>query len=539
MFPWEVVVVGSIFGWIGDDGFRAIRRCYCETGKGSGKTPVAAGISILMTACDREPRAETYLIAKTGDQAKITMSEVIALIGASPQFTPLFRIVGGANATRCYYRKEGFAGGRDPFLSTRSKIERLSTDTLGEGKSGFLTHCLITDEYHEHSTSATHDMLAFGFKDRRQGLDFMITNAGGDFSSPCGQEHLVAVKVALGEVEYDSYLPFVCDLDKGEDPWKDESCWPKVNPSLPKIPGYDYLRKQVEEAELNDSKRASIGRLNFCGWGHGVTTWIHVDKWPWGKKKEEDLVEAPCYLSLDLAQRNDLAGGAAVWDLGPDGLHARTIAWMPGLGLDRRAGKEGIPWGLWRDREFLEACDSEMIDYKDIAKWVKYMMEHYLVVGLCYDRWKIEDLRKEMEVLKIVCTNVPAMEPGGLWLESHEQSFSRPRADQRALWMPGSIEAVEEGVKNKSFTVEDSPVLRYGINGVGIKEDEFRNRRFEKSKSRAKIDVLVALTMGVGFARRGLVGLDQHMLRKARERELRRYWGSEDDDTPCGFTIDL
>ena len=539
LFPWEVFLVGSIFGWIGDDGFRVIRKVYCETGKGSGKTPLAAGLCIIMTACDGEPRAETYLIARTGDQAKIPMTEVIALIASSPAFSPLFRVVGGANATRVYYRREGFPGGRDPYLSTLSRIERLSTDSLGEGKSGFKTHMLGTDEYHEHSTSATHDMLAFGFKDRGQPLDFIITNAGGDFSSPCGQEHLVAMKVAAQKVEYPSYLSFVCDLDSGDDPWNDEGCWPKVNPSLPVLPGYSYLRKQVEEAQVNESKRASIGRLNFCVWGHGATSWIHVDRWPWGKVADEKLRDLPCFLSLDLAQKNDLAGGAAVWDRGEDGFHARTTAWMPGKGLDRRSEKEGIPWVKWRDQGWIYACDSEMIEFKEVAEWVKYMMDHFLVLGLCYDPWKIEDLRKELQLQKIAVTDLPADEPDALWLEKHSQSFNRPRADERTLWMPGSIEVVEGFIKRDLFTVEDSPVLRYGINGVGIVEDEFRNRRFTKGKSAAKIDPLVALTMGCGFANRGLTGLDAHTMRKARERMLRDYWSSEDEETPCGFMIDL
>ena len=37
-------IVGSLFGWIGPDGFRRYRMAYLEIGKGNGKTPIAAGL---------------------------------------------------------------------------------------------------------------------------------------------------------------------------------------------------------------------------------------------------------------------------------------------------------------------------------------------------------------------------------------------------------------------------------------------------------------------------------------------------------------
>ena len=45
--PWEVFIVGSLWGWKGTDGARRFRTAYVETGKGNGKTPLAAGIGLL------------------------------------------------------------------------------------------------------------------------------------------------------------------------------------------------------------------------------------------------------------------------------------------------------------------------------------------------------------------------------------------------------------------------------------------------------------------------------------------------------------
>ncbi|MFP3830554.1 terminase large subunit domain-containing protein, partial [Pseudomonas sp. SIMBA_021] len=42
--PWQAFIVGSLFGWKTEDGYRRFRIAYIETAKGSGKSPLAAGI---------------------------------------------------------------------------------------------------------------------------------------------------------------------------------------------------------------------------------------------------------------------------------------------------------------------------------------------------------------------------------------------------------------------------------------------------------------------------------------------------------------
>ena len=66
LLPWQKFVVGSLFGWMGDDGFRRFRTAYIETAKGSGKSPLLAGIGMLGLVADGESRAEIYSAAKIG-----------------------------------------------------------------------------------------------------------------------------------------------------------------------------------------------------------------------------------------------------------------------------------------------------------------------------------------------------------------------------------------------------------------------------------------------------------------------------------------
>jgi len=38
--------------------------------------------------------------------------------------------------------------------------------------------------------------------------------------------------LCAGQIEDDSFFAYICALDESDDPFKDEGCWEKVNPSL-------------------------------------------------------------------------------------------------------------------------------------------------------------------------------------------------------------------------------------------------------------------------------------------------------------------
>ena len=40
-----------------------------------------------------------------------------------------------------------------------------------------------------------------------------------------------------------------------DDPWTDESCWKKANPGLPGIPGYEAIRREVENSRGSASAK--------------------------------------------------------------------------------------------------------------------------------------------------------------------------------------------------------------------------------------------------------------------------------------------
>ena len=155
LYDWQAFVVGSLFGWRRTDGSRRFRRAYLETGKGSGKTPLAAGIALAYITADQEHRAEGYVCARTMDQALVTYRDIAALAMDTPALAERCRVLGGESPYNIVYH------------GTNSFLRRLAANDRGEGRSGYRPHVAIIDEYHEHSTAAMLDMMAAGVKSRR------------------------------------------------------------------------------------------------------------------------------------------------------------------------------------------------------------------------------------------------------------------------------------------------------------------------------------------------------------------------------------
>lgn len=99
VLPWQAFILGSLFGWKGPDGYRRFRTAYIETAKGSGKSPLAAGIGLYGMTSDGEPRAEIYAAATKKDQAMILFRDAVSMVDQSALLAERIEKTGAAR--RC------------------------------------------------------------------------------------------------------------------------------------------------------------------------------------------------------------------------------------------------------------------------------------------------------------------------------------------------------------------------------------------------------------------------------------------------------
>ena len=508
LLPWQAFCVGSLYGWfmeIRGVELMRFRKSYLETGKGSGKTPLVAGMGIKSICADGEARAECYVLARNKDQTAVTFRAACAMIEQSPALSARLITVGGRDPDRIV------------FQVGASFMERVSSDSQGKGKSGPIASRVICDEYHEHDSDKMLEFYEAGFKQRKNPLTVITTNAGVSLTSPCGKEHTYAVRVAEGEIENDRYFSYVCAMDPDDDPFTDPTCWPKTNPSMPLTPTLEYVEEQTRKAVGMPSKRSVVDRLQFCRWVEAEAPWIDPAKWdacevePEAVPAAEKLREAPSYLGLDLSLKTDLTACARVWDLG-EYLFAKIACWMPEDRIEAHADRDEVPYVEWAADGFLQLCPGHTIKYDFVAKWMIEQTEDGNVVGVAFDPHKIDALEEALEDAGSWTSREP--DGGGLWMVPHPQGFmgeTRRRKSGRwssgedkkreefKLWMPRSIDACEEAILDGRLKVLYNPVVRIASRSAIVIQDASENRRFNKQKVVSRIDPIVALTQAIGF----------------------------------------
>src|SRR5690606_22433605 len=91
----QAFIVGSIFGWLQEDGTRRFRRAYIEQGKGNGKSPLAGGLGLLGMTADGEAGAQIYSAAAKKDQAGILFADAVKMVKQSPALAKRVSFSGG------------------------------------------------------------------------------------------------------------------------------------------------------------------------------------------------------------------------------------------------------------------------------------------------------------------------------------------------------------------------------------------------------------------------------------------------------------
>lgn len=475
---WQCFVIGSLFGWVGADGFRRFRTGYCEIGKGNGKTPMAAGIGLYMLTADGEQGAEVYSAAVSRDQAGIGFRDAKSFAEATP-----------ALARRLIIDTHNIAY---PF--TRSFFRPLSAE--GKTLDGKRVHCSLVDELHEHSTAIVVDKLRAGTKGRRQALIFEITNSGSDRESVCYQHHEYSLRVLEGDVEDDTWFAYVCALDEGDAWMTDPSCWIKANPNLGVSIHEKYLAEQVHEARGMPAKQNLVARLNFCVWTDAQSAWLSREKWDAVQVEpaRDALRGKKCFMGLDLSSHLDLTAAAVFVPDEKGGGDAFLEAWTPGASMPERELTDRVPYRRWVQDGFLRQTPGNSVDYGVVVRDLAQLTSDYPPAAIAFDRWRMKDLRRELEaqgVANWVDDGKDASRGRGLRLLPFGQGFKD---------MAPAVDALEQMIVNGRIRIHRSPVLTWNASAVVLESDPAGNRKFTKRKAHGRIDGIVALAMAVATA---------------------------------------
>ena len=501
--PSQQFICGSLFGWKwAKTGKRRFRRAYVEMGKGNGKSPMVGAIGLYGLTADGESGAQIYAAGATKEQAGILFRDAVGMVDKAPALDKAIRRSGGPG------REYNLA-----HMRSGSFFRPVSRETKKTG-SGPRPHFALCDEVHEHPDGGVIEILERGFKFREQPLLVMITNSGSDRQSICWQERKHAVKVAAQDIEDDTTFSYVCALDVDDEPFDDPSCWIKANPLLGVTITEAYLAIQVKQARDIAAKANGIRRLHFCQWTDAESAWISRAMWESVEDHTLDLDQfegKQCWAGLDLSAKTDLTAKCLVFDDGltEDGkpkYAAFVHGYTPAETLRARSERDGAPYDLWVDAGFLTATPGKKTRLDYVAQDLLDDAGRFDLQFVAYDNFLIADFEA---IVADMGGELPMLDHPQGW---NKRKRTTPEGDEIELWMPGSVDALETLIMEGRIRVHLNPALQTAVMSATFDTSPADLRRFTKHKATARIDMAVALAMGVGAASTRVVEHDQSYL---------------------------
>jgi len=286
--PHQQFIVGSLLGWFSvrvskKTGARRVQQrfriAFYQGGKGDGKTPLFAGLLLLMLVRHGVRGAQLFCAAVTKEQAKIAFTDCVKMVEASPALQKLITHTGNNLAVK----------------STGSFIRPISAEK--RGLDGKRVQGAVVDEIHEAPSNVVLVKLRAGIKGRPNALIMIPTNAGFDRETVCWELVEYSRQILEGTLVNETFFAYVCGLDACDrchaagklqpsddcpdcDDWKVEGPhWLKSVPNLGVSLPWEYMREQVREAIAIPSLRNMVRRLNFCQWTQQATVWITAEQW--------------------------------------------------------------------------------------------------------------------------------------------------------------------------------------------------------------------------------------------------------------------
>lgn len=468
LLPWEQAVVANLFGWKRPDGLRRYREMFLEVPRKNGKTPLAAGIVLVLLVVDDEPGAQIYSAASDREQAALLYRHAAGMVDAEPML-----------AARVLQRPSGKCL---EYVAAGSFYRALSAEA--RSKHGFNSHGVVVDELHTQKDSRLLEVLESSMGTRRQPLFVSITTA--DFARPsiCNEKEAHAEKVARGLVEDPEFLPVIYRAGK-DDPWDEEATWRKANPSFGISIKPDEMAREARKARRSPRARNSFLRLRLNVKTNADVAWIPDELWrPCGSPSmlecgldawvdQLGLEGEICFAGLDLSAVKDLAAFVLYF---PEQHVLLPRFWSPEGSAEAREDTEGVSYTAWASDGWLELTPGRSIDYGRVRNGINEWGERFRVREINFDRWGAAQIVRELD-------------EDGFDLVMFGQgykSMSAPAKALEALWLDGKL---RHG---------GHPVLAWNAANVMIETDSADNIKPSKKRSVDRIDGIVGAVMAIG-----------------------------------------
>lgn len=466
LLPEQIEFIDAVYGNCTDDGRRKVRLAIRSEPRGGGKTGFLAGLCLAhLLGPESEPRGECYSAAIDKQQAGLLYREMEAIITEVPEFDER------VNCQRFHKRLEVLDG-----TGKGSIYESLSADV--RRGHGLAPSFWVYDEFAQAKTDELLHNLQTAQGKRKESLGVVISTQAADDHHPLS----VLIDDALKGEDESVYCQLIC-APEDADPFAEET-WKACNPAWGKFLDEAEFKAQAERAQRIPSFLPRFLNLRLNQRVEAEEKFIRAAEWDaCGEPVDlEALRGRPCFGGLDLGSTRDLSCLTLVFPDDEGGFDILPFFWVPGDNLLAREDTDRVPYWTWNRQGFLEATPGKAIDYHWIVHRIGEVVTMFDVQAIGFDRWRIEDVRRELADEAIDVNMV---------------EFGQGYKD-----ISPALDFMETLLIQAKLRHGGHPVLRWNARNAVVTRDAAGNRKLDKERSREKIDGLVSLCMALGMARR-------------------------------------
>lgn len=485
--PWQKRFIDKVYGPQNKKGQRIASQAILSVARKNGKTALIAAL-VLAHLCgpEQEVNGEIYSAANEREQAGIVFKMVAQIIRSEPELAEMLRIVDSTKTIVNY---------------SNGTVYRAISAEAGT-KHGLNPSVVIYDELGQAKNRDLYDALDTAMGAREEPLFFIISTQNPD------PQHILSQLIDDGLSGKDpSIVADVYAVPENTEDIFNEKVWRQANPALGDFRLMRDFRKHADRARRMPSFETTFRNLYLNQRIDAQNPLIPRSEWMACKVEKTVEPSEKVYLALDLSATTDLCALVAV--SAENGDRVMAWFWKPGNLIDEHERRDRVQYRAWVRQGYIDAPPGRAVDYGYIAQKLAEILADYDVLGLAYDRWRIEILLKELSAIGVDC-----------FVDGKEDP--RPGALRLVPWGQGykdlspAIDALEISVLERKFKHDGNPVLTWNISNAMAITDPAGNRKLDKSKSRFRIDGAISATMAVGLKYRDMEAEEQESVYEGR-----------------------
>ena len=465
LLGWQKFMMHAIFGWFRQDTkTRLVRTVFAQVPRKSGKSTLAAAISLYMLIADGDVGAEVYFVAPSREQSAQCLKY-------ATNFVDTINKNGILKVTRNEIR----------FPFTKSKMKTFSPDAkLGDG---FNPSCAVCDEVEQYKNSDIPDVLTSGMGMRAQPLLIQILTAGFNLNGYGKDYHDMCIDVLNGFKTDDTLAAFIYELDKDDD-WKDCSLWKKCSPSLG-----ETVRLEAMQAEYKKALNMSTQEVNFKTkflnvWCQSASEWFSRAMLESNMKKFDldYLASLPrhsyAWLGVDFSRSNDLTAlSLLVHDDIEDKFYLKNWTFFPRANVTKT--KNGVLYKRWANEGYLTLTDGEVVDFNYITNKIIEISKKIRIDRIAYDPYAATQWSISMK---------------------NDYGFNMEKFSQKIGNFSGPTKDFEVDMHNGKIIIDYNPLILWMFGNVEFKIDHNGNMKPSKENelSGKKIDNIISMIEAYG-----------------------------------------